>query len=117
MAEASDARVARSMVAHAAPGRPPNQFDSVSAWIVEGDELAHLARLGLTRGTRVNCVSEPLQLIRRGRQDCARGNLEGDRLVARIALDVAQGVLALVGLEIDRAFASIGRLRLRSGPS
>jgi len=102
VAKAGDAGVARAVVAHHAVRGAPYQLDAVAARVVEGDELAHLACLGFPRRADVNRVAEPLQFAGGGRERGARADLEGHRLVARIALDVAQRMLALVGLEIDR---------------
>src|SRR5262249_967475 len=110
MTKVGDAGVARAMVAHAAVGGPPHQLDPVAARVVEGDELAHFARLRLARRAGAHRVAEPFEFAGRRGQRRARGDLEGDGLLARVALEVAQRVLALVGLEIDRAFGDLADL-------
>jgi len=60
--KAGDAGVARAVVAHAAVGGPPHQLDPVAARVVESDELAYLAGIGLAGRAGVNRVAEPFKL-------------------------------------------------------
>jgi hypothetical protein len=59
----------------------------------------------------VNGVPEPLQLACGGGQCRARTYFEGDRLVVGIAFEIAQGVLALVRLEIDCPLADFSNFQ------
>src|SRR5262249_31475822 len=47
-------------------------------------------------------AAAPLRRAGGGRERRARADLECHRLLARVAIEVAQRVLALVGLEVDR---------------
>jgi hypothetical protein len=62
VAEAGDAGVAGSMIARAAMGGPPHQFDPVTGRVIERDKLAHFASFRLTWRAGVNRVSEQFQL-------------------------------------------------------
>ena len=59
----------------------------------------------------VHAIAEALELIGSGREPVAIGDLEPGRLVRRVAFEIAQRVLARVGLEVDRAARALGRLK------
>ena len=103
MAEARHARVALAVIAPPAMGGPPDEFDRIAGRVAEADEVAHLARLRLLSRAARDLVAQPLE--RRG--GCIEigsvGDLEGDDVICRIALEITERVLALVRFEIDRA--------------
>ncbi len=107
VAEPGDPGVALAVISLSAIGGPPHQLDAVAGRIVEGDEALHLTQFSFFRRAQPNGVTEAVKL-RGGRlQVRPLGHLEGGGLIAGRAGEVAQRMIALVGLEVDRVVRTI----------
>src|SRR5262245_27722617 len=98
--ETGDAGIARAVVAGAADGGAPSDLDAVAGGIGEANELAHHAHIGLFACADMHVVAKLLQFDRRLVEIVLVRDLETSDLNPRIAVEVAQRVLALVGLEV-----------------
>src|SRR5690606_14295591 len=111
MAEASNARIARRKITPAAMLRSIDQVNAVARWVLEIYEVAHVALLGLGGRPLMHLAaifgqycSSMVQLLLRVDFKC-RG------MVARIALCVAQRVVAAVRAQVDRLAFAAGNLQ------
>src|SRR3546814_9887575 len=111
VAEAGDAGVAAAVPATAGQRRAPRQLDPIAGRITESDEATHLALGSFVRGADVHRVAERLEFRGGGIEFGGGVDFERNRLVGGIALEVAQGVLPLVGAEIRRAAALLAELQ------
>ena len=107
VAEAGDPGVPFAVIAPAAVGGPPHQLDLVAGRILEGDEAPHLAQIGFLRRTQADMMAEPIKLRGCRLQIRALGHFERGGLIGRRTGEVAQRVLALVGLEIHRVLRMV----------
>ena len=89
MTEASDAGVARTVVASVAHGGTPSNLDWIAAGIGEADEVAHHARVGLLASAYVHSMAKLLQLGCRLVEIFLICNLEARNLNVRITVNIA----------------------------
>jgi hypothetical protein len=111
VAEAGDAGIALAVIAAGTDGRAPHQLDPVAGRILEGDEVADLAKVALLLRAGADLMAEPLQLGGGVLEIGAAADLERRGLVLRRAFEIAQRVFALVGLEIDGVLAAVRNLK------
>lgn len=83
--------------------RRMHQLDTVARRVDKAEEIAHVALFGVLALARGNLVAAALQHRAGVLQFFGGIHLEGRGVVARIAFEIAQGVVAGIGLEIDRA--------------
>src|SRR5262245_59718980 len=101
MAEARDACITAAVVALAGVARPANKLDAVAARILEGDEAFDVPRSGFTGRTDLDRMSQTVELRGRSVEIGPVADLEGNRLIGRIALEVAECVFPLIRLEVE----------------
>jgi hypothetical protein len=102
VAEPGDARVARRKVAPAAVVRSHHQVDAVAARVAEVREGLDVALFALLHGASTHVDAGIAEQRGRLVQVGARAHLETDGVVARIALEVHQRVIALVAAKVVR---------------
>jgi hypothetical protein len=95
------------VIAPAVIGGPPDQLDLVASRILEADEAPHSAQLGFLRRAQADLMAEPIELRGRRLQVRTLGHFERGGLVHRRAGEVAERVLALIGLEIERVLRAV----------
>src|SRR5450631_1294356 len=111
MAKSSDAGVAAAVIPLSGMLRPVDEFNAVTAWVLEGNEAFDVTRRRLAFGAATDGMPEPLQLGRCHVQIILVADLKSDGLIGGITFEVTERMLARVGLEADRPLAMLGNLQ------
>lgn len=111
MREPRDAGVAAREIPPAAVVRRQHQFDAVAGRVGELQEIAHIALLGVFTAPGGHPITAAFQHGAGALQLFRRIHLERGRMVARIAFEIAKGVVAGVGLEVRRPMFLAGQLQ------
>ncbi|KAG1441393.1 hypothetical protein G6F57_018709 [Rhizopus arrhizus] len=111
MREARDPGIAAGKVAPPAMLRRQHQFDAVAGGVGELQEIAHVALLGILAPPGRDVVAAALEHGAGTLQFVGRIHFERGGVVARIAFEIAEGVVAGVGLEIRRPVFLAGKLQ------
>ncbi len=78
-----------------------HQFDLVARRILETDECAYATLIALVATAGVYAETVLLQHRARMVERLVRDNVERDRMIVRIALEVDQRVIALIRAQVD----------------
>ena len=89
-----------SEIAPAAVFGPHHQLDRIAGGVAEKDHVPDLAQLALLRRPAANAVAQALKLCARLIEIGGGRNFEGNRLVGRITLEIAEGMGAGIRLEV-----------------
>ena len=108
MGKSGDAGVPRAVIALAGGLGAHDELDGVAGRILEADELAHMTRGAFFPRAVMYGMAEPLQRRAGGLQVFGAAEFEAGRLVVRVAVEIAERVGAVIGLEVGRALAPLG---------
>jgi hypothetical protein len=108
MTESGDAGVAAAVVAFAGMRGPIDEFNAVPAWVLESNEASDVPRRGLALGAAPDSMPKPLQLGCRRIAVILAADLKSDRLIGGVFLEIAERMLAGIGLETTLPIAMLG---------
>ena len=101
MREARDARVAGREIPPAARQRPHDELEGIPGQVLEPDELVDVAGLALLGRPSLDRPARAFQDIGGFGERRRRGNLESRRVIARVAFEVHERVIAVVAAEVS----------------
>ena len=110
MAEARDPGIAAAVVTLAGVARPVNKLDAIAARILEGDEAFDVTCRCLAGGADLDGMAQAVELRGRSVEVALVTDLEGNRLVGWIAVEIAKCMLPLIRLKVEGGLVAFGDL-------